>query len=112
MPQTPFDVSLSQKNTDFVVHVEGEVDLSAAPRLEETLLGAIEAGAVRIVLDFSQVIFIDSEGIRVLIRAYRQLLERGGSMSVRRCAPNVVRTFELLGLQRCFDIHLRRDSGD
>lgn len=54
----------------------GEVDLSNASRLSEILLGAVQAGG-DITLDLSEVTFMDSTAIQVLLRAGKRIEGRG-----------------------------------
>src|SRR5688572_28962397 len=64
-----------------VVAVHGDVDLASAPELWATVEGAVSAGD-RLVLDVSNVAFIDSSGLAVLIRA-SQILGDSDSLVVR-----------------------------
>ena len=54
----------------------GEVDLSNASQLGELLLGAVQAGG-DVTLDLSEVAFIDSTGIQVLLKAVKRIEGRG-----------------------------------
>jgi anti-anti-sigma factor len=67
-------VSLSTGNP--VVGLSGEIDMATAQALRSSLGPWIEAGGP-IVLDFSDVSFMDSTGLRVLIEAATALGERG-----------------------------------
>ena len=53
----------------FVLEVEGEIDMATAPKLRERLLAAVNDGAHRVVVDLSEVAFVDSTGLGVLIGA-------------------------------------------
>jgi anti-sigma B factor antagonist len=55
-----------------VVQVEGEVDLSTAPRLDAALAAAIDRGVPTIV-DLSSTTFMDSSGFRVVHEATDRL---------------------------------------
>ena len=57
--------------TPFVV--EGEVDMASAPELETALTTYIQASTGDVVLDCAQMTFIDSSGVRVLVRLARVL---------------------------------------
>jgi anti-sigma B factor antagonist len=86
------------------MHVRGELDFATAPTLEDALKNVISSGANNITLDFHEVTFLDSEGLKVLLRAYRHLRDHGGSMRVQGCSRFVARTFEILGLESQFGI--------
>lgn len=86
-----------------IVSVGGEVDAHTAPRLDEELAGAIEAGARRLVVDLAGTSFIDSTVLGVLLRADHRL--RGdGQLVVVSDDPRILRAFQLTGLDRRFTI--------
>jgi anti-sigma B factor antagonist len=63
----------------YVVEVGGDIDIATVVDLEEPVIGAIEAGRRPVVLDLSECTFIDSSGIRLILRAHRLLhLEPNG----------------------------------
>jgi anti-sigma B factor antagonist len=82
-----------------VIAVEGELDLSVADRIEEELAKAERGEAEAIVLDLSEVTFIDSTGIAVLVAAARRSAENSDRLRIRRSsAPGVRRMLALTGL--------------
>ena len=54
---------------DRVIRVGGELDLATVPTLEEELEAAISGPSEQVVVDLSDLEFIDSTGIAVLVRA-------------------------------------------
>ena len=87
-----------------VVVVTGELDVGFAPLLRTRLLELMNAGKTDIVVDLSAVEFIDSTGLGVLIRALRQLRERGGDLRLVVNRPDVLRIFDITGLGAEFSI--------
>ena len=64
----------------------------------------------RIVVDLSQVQFIDSAGCGALLQFHKQLLARGGGVKVC-CVSHPVRAlFELVRMQRVLDVHPGREQ--
>lgn len=104
MEAAPFEVSLRWEDSHPFVRVRGELDFATAPILRDTLRKLLSEGAEEVTLDFREVTFLDSEGLKVLLQAYRQLHARGGSIKVWGCSRFVARTFEILGVDRRFDI--------
>jgi anti-anti-sigma factor len=80
-----------------VVRVQGEVDAATAPRMAQTVDAQL-ARRRRVVLDLSEVEFMDLHGLAVLMRASRRTRVDGGSFAVERPAPCVIRLFELVRL--------------
>ena len=61
------DVTVQQYKRCDLVKASGRIDSATAPKLAETLDGILNAGRYRIVLDLSDVEFMSSAGLRVLI---------------------------------------------
>lgn len=113
MEVPPFDVFIDWDNGQPVVHIRGELDYATAPTLQRALKDIIAEGAQNLLLDFHEVTFLDSEGLKVLLQAYRELRNRGGSITVQGCSQFVAKTFEILGLESYFEIYTqdRQDRG-
>jgi anti-sigma B factor antagonist len=63
--------------TPYVVEVAGDIDIATVGDLEEPVIRAIEQGRRPVILDLSDCVFIDSSGIRLLLRAQHALSENG-----------------------------------
>jgi anti-anti-sigma factor len=77
--------------------LRGELDLASAPLLEAGLREAERAGAKRLELDLSDLEFIDSTGLTVLIQANHAAELNGHTLSLCGLQPQVQRLFELTG---------------
>lgn len=90
---------------DLVVSLNGEVDASVADRLQEEVLAAIPVPGNRVVVDLSDVVFMDSAGIRVLMAVRRRCADDGDRIRiVLPTRAGVRRTLEIAGLHRLFAI--------
>lgn len=105
-PSRPFGISQTNSQPGIsVVSVEGELDLSTAPRLKRMLHDAQHAGAVRLVADLTQVTFMDSTALGVLVGVKKGLEGDASSRLAIACAQtNVLRIFEFSGLDGAFAI--------
>jgi anti-sigma B factor antagonist len=86
------------------VLVEGDLDLSTAPRLKSMLLDALEGGHDRIVVDLSLVTFMDSTALGVLVGVNRRL-DSSTRLAVVCTRPTVLQVFEFSGTDGAFAIH-------
>ena len=87
-----------------VVSVRGEIDLFTAPELKQVLIEAIEDGRSRVVVDLSDVSFLDSTALGVLIGAVKRLHSRDGALAIVNVDANIAKTFEITGLDKIFTI--------
>jgi stage II sporulation protein AA (anti-sigma F factor antagonist) len=75
----PFSAETRRRDdSTWLVTVEGELDLATAPELEAVFETLQPAPAERVVVDLGGVSFLDSSGIRALVRAKRRL-DRAGA---------------------------------
>jgi anti-sigma B factor antagonist len=95
----------------FVVTATGEVDMYTAPTLEQALDGVIGLGGTSVVLDLSEVTFVDSTLLSVLLRYRDRLTDLGGQLVIVSGDRRILRTFEITGLNRIFRIELRLAEG-
>ena len=95
-----------------VVAVAGEVDLATAPQLDAALAGLLPAAGSRVVLDLSEVTFLASRGIAVLIDAYERAVERGVELHLVVTRPQVHRILEMTGLLAVLPCHATRADAD
>jgi anti-sigma B factor antagonist len=88
-----------------VIAVAGELDLSTIPRIERQLFEEARSGA-GVIVDLTQVSFIDSSGIALLIKAFRA----GDGMlhTVIADGSQVERVFRLAGIDRALPLHASR----
>ncbi len=94
-----------------IVAMGGELDYEASPQLRARLVGAIKAGGRRLVLDLSDVTFIDSTAIGVLAGTVARRDEAGGgSLSVVSTNDKVLQIFEITGLDGVISLHSSREE--
>ena len=82
--------------------LEGRLDTTTAPQLEEELKDALE-GAESIVLDFEKLDYISSAGLRVLLSTQKVMVKKGG-MVIRNVNENIMDIFEVTGFADILDI--------
>ena len=85
-----------------IVTVRGEVDVATAPELEERLGEAAE-GAPKCIVSLAECRYIDSSGLRLLVRVAHELGER--LAVVVPPGTQVRRIFDITGLAYQMDMH-------
>ena len=77
------------------IAVEGRLDTGSAPKLESVLKESLP-GVTELALDFADLAYISSTGLRVLLSAMKQM-KKQGSMVVRNVNETVMEVFEVTG---------------
>jgi len=99
-----FGVDVSTDDGTTVVSVRGEVDLYTAPKLREHLDEALQGDLPQVVVDLTQLDFIDSTGLGVLVGALKQVRAGGGDMSLRNPSRSTHKILEIAGLTELFSV--------
>lgn len=95
-----------------VLRVSGEIDIQTSPILDEGLRRAQGDGASSIVVDLSDVTFLDSTGLSVLVTALKRGQSAGGGLRLASPRLNVQRVLEITGLAEVFEVEpLPRPGG-
>lgn len=89
----------SERSDDcYVIVLKGELDLDSVERVTEELERAEASDARRIVLDLSELTFIDSSGVRMIVCANLRSQDGGDRLRLIRGGTGVQRVFELTGV--------------
>lgn len=88
-----------------VLSVKGEVDMYSAPTLRDRLSDLIDSGHHTVVVDLSDVGFLDSTGLGTLVAARQNATERGGSLPLVCDHERVLKLFRITGLDAVFTIY-------
>jgi stage II sporulation protein AA (anti-sigma F factor antagonist) len=104
---SPFQVRSEQESGVAVIVVEGELDMNTAAQLEQELLARLSAPASPLLIDLSRCEFIDSTGIALLVRAWRQL---DGRFALCGVGDQVERVLDITGLEQSMPTHPSREQ--
>ena len=80
------------------IYVRGELDLATAHDLERELIKVEDTDALSIILDLSDLEFIDSTGVRVLLSAHARSRANSNRLTLLRGSAAVQRVFEVTGI--------------
>jgi anti-sigma B factor antagonist len=90
-----------------LVTVRGELDLHTSGRLRREIVALVERGASRLVLDLSDVSFIDSMALGVVVGAQRRV---EGPMALVVTDPLVLRVFSVSRLDQALSLMSSREE--
>lgn len=96
----PFDVRVER--TDSLTHVElrGELDLSCKDQFGD----AVDTVKGRLVLDLRALTFIDSAGLRMILRTWQRSREEGFALEIVGGRDQVEKVFRITGLDRTLPV--------
>jgi anti-anti-sigma factor len=80
---TPLDLSISEVDGHLIITMRGDLDIASHERVDAYLrqvLAEHVGETVRVVVDMSGVTFMDTTGLTVLLKAWRELERTGGSL--------------------------------
>ena len=84
-----------QNNTTLTIALEGRMDITTAPDLEQVVKNSLD-GVTELIMDLEKLTYISSAGLRVLLGAQKKM-QKIGSMKVVNVCPEVMEVFEMTG---------------
>jgi anti-anti-sigma factor len=99
------NVTIAADDGVVVASLSGEIDLSNAAEITDALLGGVPNEALGLVVDLSEVSYIDSAGVRMLAELDHRLGWR--AQALRVVAPEESRSrrvLEIAGLERVLSL--------
>ena len=89
------NINVKKDGSALQISLEGRLDTTSAPQLEETLKDALN-GVENLVLDFSALEYISSAGLRVLLST-QKVMNKQGKMVIRKANDIVKEVFDMTG---------------
>ncbi len=93
-----------------LVAVSGEVDVAVAPTVQDELSALIATHPEGVIVDISEVFFLDSSGLNVFIVAFKALREYDGRLAIVATTAPTVRLFEIAGLSSMLNVVPTREA--
>lgn len=88
-------INKNSEGEKLTLAISGRLDTSSSPKLEAELRQSVN-GVTELVFDFSEVEYISSAGLRVLLAA-QKVMNRQGSMKLIGVSADVMEVFEITG---------------
>lgn len=83
---------------------QGRLDATSSAEADSAFSGLIDAGSARIFVDMSELDYISSAGLRVLLVAAKRVQQKGGRIALFGLSENVKDVFEISGFASVFKI--------
>ncbi len=85
----------TSEGTKRTLALEGRLDTTTAPQLEAEVKGAL-TGVTELVLDFAQLEYLSSAGLRVILAA-QKIMNKQGEMVICHVNETIMEVFEVTG---------------
>jgi anti-sigma B factor antagonist len=87
----------------YVVALSGRIDTITARQIESDILSAIDEHR-EVILDFANVGYVSSAGLRVLLTTHKHAQSCGGRQTLRNISADVMEIFEMTGFAGVLNI--------
>ena len=99
-------VSIAVKGEVITAYLSGEIDHHTAREMRETIDKAIELNMpTLLVMDFSDIGFMDSSGIGLVMGRYRTLIKMGAALHISGASSQLCKVMKLAGLEKLATIN-------
>lgn len=89
-------IQTKSENGKVTVELEGRLDTNTSPQLEDELAAVLDSTVELLVIDFANLAYISSAGLRVLLSAQKKM-NRQGEMIIRNVNDVIMEIFEVTG---------------
>ncbi|HVQ88239.1 MAG TPA: STAS domain-containing protein [Actinomycetes bacterium] len=89
----------------FIISAKGEIDVWTADALRQSLHDLQADGQPRVIVDLTEVPFVDSTGIGVLVGGLKRAREGGGSLHLVVSSAGVRKVLRITSLDQVFPVH-------
>jgi len=105
-------MEISERRTAEIVtlSLSGKLDTTTAKAFEQKILGQIESGDRRFVIDLAQLDYISSAGLRVFVLAAKRLNSANGKIVLCALKDPVREVFDIAGFSSIFSIYGSHDE--
>lgn len=105
------DVKLSRKGTTLIIRIMEDMDHHSAQYLRQKLDSEITKATVKnIIFDFSNVNFMDSSGIGVVVGRYKNVQKLNGKAAIVNANQKIMQIFEMSGVLKIIPVYNSLDT--
>lgn len=97
-------IHLEEVGSKLILRLEGRVDAATAPILESRLQKLIDEGRVQLLLDFTDVDYLSSAGMRVLLASLKKIKAKSGVFALFAVTEDVNEVIRLAGFDKILHI--------
>lgn len=84
------------------LNISGKIDTITSPDFQKAVLGSFQKSN-KVILNFQDVSYISSAGLRALVLGEKTAISKGGSMKVINTNSSIQDIFKMTGMNKIFD---------
>lgn len=98
-------VTITKNNTEnIIIALKGELDTATVDQFTQELESVQVEKGQQLVVDFSELEYISSAGMRILLRQNKQTEEKGGHMTITGMSEDIRQIFQMTGFDQMITI--------
>ena len=98
-------ISTKQEKNVLTVFLNGELDHHTASKVRDTIdMEILKTSVKLLVLDMTEVSFMDSSGIGLIVGRYHRIKSLGGSMQISNPSASLLRILRMSGVEKLMKI--------
>ena len=97
-------IEVADTTSPTTVVLTGEIDIATSRRVREALIAISNSGENKVVVDMTNVTFVDSTGLSALVGPLKRFRSMNGEIVLRSPTKGVRKVLEISGLTRVFSI--------
>lgn len=98
------EITEDKRGDLFILVLKGRLDSITSNKLEERFLALLDQGEKKVILDLSQLDYISSAGLRVLLMVSKRLRSANGKIVLSSMQDRVKEVFDIAGFSSIFTI--------
>ncbi len=98
------EVTVKEVNKVSVLSFEGNLDTNTAPQAQEQIDQLIDGGSSRILINFNELNYISSAGLRVLLATAKKLKATSGDLKICGLNQTVQEVFDISGFSSILSV--------
>lgn len=98
------NIEVKQQGDIQIMHCGGSLDADTVAAFKKIAYDLVSRGSTRFIIDCSNLTFVDSMGLGVLISLLRRVRQKDGDVKVAALTDEVKTIFEITRLHRLFDV--------
>lgn len=107
------EISFRELNNKIgLIELQGRLDISGVNQIETRFAAYCSGEGTRVVVDLSQVIFLASIGIRLLVTNAKSLRSRNGKMVILNPMPDVLNVLEITDIPSIIPVYSELESAE